>query len=330
MLDALIEFLAGVRRRCDQLVADPALDRGQGALLAGFLARVRAKKIGVLADPVALVYQIARAEGAAIDTRAEDLAAGCSLYYLALRLFDDVADGELAPPYAEAGPHVASHGALTLYTLALDAIHEAAPAAAAPAIRRALRRHSLRASAAQHRDLVGAIQPDEAGVLAHNGDKSSVFALIPELAALASGCDDARADAYRRVGEATCTMRQIANDLRDIFGKRESGDLARGVTTLPLACFAARASEDQRAELARLRAALPGSLEPIRRLLLASPAIQACAAAMEAARARVHRELLALAGPATPLDLHRAFVDAMAAELYRAPPIEPAPIYPSA
>lgn len=330
MLDTLKLDLAAARACADLIVADPLLDDGQRELLRAFLARARAARIGVVADPVALLYLIAAAEGVD-DRRALDgLAAGCTFYYLALRLFDDVEDDELGPPWAAVGPAIATHAALTLYTLAVDAILDATPPAARDAARRVLRDRSLIAAAAQHRDLAGAAPGDAAAVLAQGAAKSSVFALIAELAAIACGCPAERVAAYRRIGEATCTMRQVANDIRDIYGKRASGDLACGRVTVPIAAFHARADAAQRAELARLTLELPGSLEPIRRLLLAAGAIQAAAAAMEAARRQIHADVLAARGPGGPLDLYRAFVDAMAGELYRPPAVLPAPVHRAA
>lgn len=316
MLDSLATAVAAAHRRCDELVADPALDPVQSELLTAFFARARARKASVMADPAALPLLVGMAERGVANV---DLAAGCTLYYMSLRLFDDVADGDLSAPWDPNRATVADNAALALHMIAPAAILAATPNAHTSAARRAILHHSLRAVAAQHRDLSGTIAGDEAGVRRHNADKSSVFALSAEVAAIAAGCDPDRVAAYCRIGEATAEIRQIANDLHDLFGKRHSRDLERGVTSYPLACFAARATAAERAELGRLRAAGPDSLDAIRRLLLTGPAVRACAATMEAARQRVHAEVLALHPGGSPLDLQREFVDAVAAELYRRP-----------
>ena len=327
MLTEVTQFLGAVHERCIAIVTDPGLDAAQRELLRAYLVGARAAKIGAVADPAAVLCLIARAEH--VEDRAELrlLAAGCTLYYLALRLFDDIADDELDPPWDRVPTAILSHAALTLFTLAFDAIYAGAPTVAHESVRRALREHSLRASAAQHRDLTSAVPAGETAVLAHNADKSSVFALIVELGAIYCGCAPARVDGYRRVGDAISTMRQATNDIRGIFSGSCSGDLARRRNTLPIACFRARATAEQLDELAGLHARLPETLQAIRALLRRSPAIQACLAVIERARQQVHRELLTLVGPGSPLDLYRAFVDATAADFYRAEPVEPPPVF---
>ncbi|MCY1061130.1 polyprenyl synthetase family protein [Nannocystis sp. SCPEA4] len=314
--DTLAAAVAATHRKCDEIVGDPLLDPVQSELLLAFFARARARKASLMADPAALPLLVGLAESGKANV---DLAAGCTLFYMALRLFDDVSDHDLAAPWDPQRAPIADNAALALHMVAVDTIAAAVPAPRAEAARRCLRHHSLRAVAAQHRDLSGTIAGDEAGVRTHNADKSSVFALSSELAAIAAGCDSERVAAHRRIGEATAEIRQLANDLHDLFGKGHSRDLEREVVSYPLAVFAARASAAERAEMARMRAELPGSLEAIRRLLIAGPAVRASAAAMEAARQQVHAEILALFPAGSALDLHRVFVDAVAAELYRRP-----------
>ncbi|WP_434420562.1 polyprenyl synthetase family protein [Nannocystis pusilla] len=316
MHETLAIAVTAAHRKCDDVVRDPLLDSKQSELLLAFFARARARKASLMADPAALPLLVGMSECGRGNV---DLAAGCTLYYMALRLFDDVSDRDLAAPWDPQRAPVADNAALALHMVAVDTIAAAVPAGRAEAARLSLRRHSLRAVAAQHRDLSGTIAGDEAGVRAHNADKSSVFALSAELAAIAAGCEPERVAAYCRIGEATAEIRQIANDLHDLFGKPHSRDLEREVVSFPLACFAARASAAERAELQRLRAELPGSLEAIRALLLAGPAVRASAAAMEAARRSIHAEIAALFPAGALLGLHGEFVDAVADELYRRP-----------
>ena len=316
MHETLAAAVTSAHRKCDEIVSDPLLDPVQSELLLAFFARARARKASLMADPAALPLLVGLAECGKPNV---DLAAGCTLYYMALRLFDDVSDHDLVTPWDPNRAPIADNAALALHMVAVDTIAAAVPASRAEAARRCLRHHSLRAVAAQHRDLSGTIARDELGVRTHNADKSSVFALATELAAIAAGCEPERVAAHRRIGEATADIRQLANDLHDLFGKGHSRDLERDVVSYPLAVFAARASAAEQAEMARLREGLPASLDAIRRLLLAGPAVRACAAAMEAARQQVHAEILALFPAGSALDLHRVFVDAVAAELYRRP-----------
>ncbi|WAS94599.1 polyprenyl synthetase family protein [Nannocystis punicea] len=316
MHETLAIAVAAAHRKCDEVVRDPLLDPDQSELLVAFIAGARAGEAGPMADLAALPLLVGLCECGEANV---DLAAGCTLYHLALRLFDDVSDPDLVAPWGPERAPVADNAALALTMVAVDTLAAAVPAGRAEAARLSLRRHTLRAVGARHRDLGGTVAGDEAGVRAHNADKSSVFALSTELAAIAAGCEPERVAAYCRIGEATAEIRQIAEDLRDLFGEPRSRDLEREAPSFPLACFAARASAAERAELQRLRAELPGSLDAIRKLLLAGPAVRASAAAMEAARRAVHAEVAALFPAGSGLDLHAEFVDAVAAELHRRP-----------
>ncbi|WP_096327820.1 hypothetical protein [Nannocystis exedens] len=314
MHETLASAVAAVHRKCDEVVRDPLLDPAQSELLLAFFARARAGEVSLMADPAALPLLVGLCECGKANV---DLAAGCTLYHRALRLFDDGSEHDLAAPGGPRRARVADNAALALTMVALDTLAAAVPAGRAEAARLSLRRHSLRAVAARHRELGGTITGGEASVRAHNADKSSGFALSAELAAVAAGCEPERVAAYCRIGEATAEIRQIDDDLHDLFVGPRRCDRERDAPSFPLACFAARARAAEQAELQRLRAELPGSLDAIRELLLAGPAARACAAAMEAARRAVHAEVAALFPAGSALDLHAEFVDAVVAELYR-------------
>jgi hypothetical protein len=316
MHETLAIAVTAAHRKCDEAVRDPLLDPAQSELLLAFVAGVRAGKAGLMAEPAALPLLVGLCECGKANV---DLAAGCTLYHLAHRLFDDVSGHDLAAPWDPQRAPAAGNAALALHMVAVDILAAAVPAGRAEAARLSLRRHSLRAVAARHRELHGKVAGDEAGVRAHHADKSSVFALSTELAAIAAGCEPERVAAYCRIGEATAEICRIADDLHDLFGEPRSRDLERDAPSFPLTCFAARAGAAERAELQRLRAELPGSLDAIRGLLLAGPAVRASAAAMEAARRVIHAEVAALFPAGSALDLHAEFVDAVAAELRRRP-----------
>ncbi|MCY1059504.1 hypothetical protein [Nannocystis sp. SCPEA4] len=308
MRDQLASAISAVHRRCDEFVRDPLLDAAQSELLLAFLARAR--EAGGPENPSALPLLVGMAECGRANV---DLVAGCSLHAMALRRFDAVARRDLDAPWDDTRAPIAGNTALALHMLAVDAIAAAVPASRTEAARLSLRRHSLRAVAARHRDASGTIAEDEAGVRSHEADRSSAFALSAELAAIAAGCEPERVAAHCRIGEATAQIQQIAADLRELFSTGRDPDVLR----YPSACFAARASAAERAEMARLRAEPQVDRDAIRRLLLAGPAVRACTATLEAARRQVHAEILALFPAGSPLDLHREFVDSVAAGPYR-------------
>ncbi|MDC0718076.1 hypothetical protein [Nannocystis bainbridge] len=314
MHETLAIAVTAAHHECDDVVRDPLLDSAQSELLLAFFARMRAKKSSLMADPAALPLLVGLSECGKANV---DLAAGCTLYDMALQLFDDGSGPAAASDRRRAA--LVDNAGLALHMVAVDMIAGAVPAGRAEAARRSLQRHSLRAVAARHRDLGGTIAHDEAGARQHHADRASVSALSAELAAIAAGCEPERVAAYCRIGEATAEVGRIAEDLHDLLAAPRSRDLERGTLSFPLVCFTARASVAERAELTRLRAELPASLGAIRKLLLAGPAVRASVGAMEAARRTVHAEIAALFPVGSALDLLGEFVDAVAAERYRRP-----------
>lgn len=309
-------------------IADLRLDPEQRALLGEFFARQLGRRAGLFADPAAIALVICAAEGdgrEGADETTLRLAAGASLYYLALRIFDDAHDDELSGLAADLGPAVTGNAALALYTIAVELLMSAvddAPAAARVGLRRALLDHSLQAAGAQHRDLTARAPEGLGALLVQARQKSAVFALICECAAWASGAAPARVAGYRAIGEASATMRQLANDIRDVFGKGlRSDDLERRRWTLPVAALLEVGDDDTRGRFHALVDRLPdvGALAAIRLLMVERGAIHRLAGLMEGERRRIHAIAGELGAAAGPLAVYLEFVDAMAAELYRRP-----------
>lgn len=320
--DELSAFLDAVHDACAARVCQPALDAEMVAVLSAALAAHRARAVGLAARPAALLLLVARAEGHVVDDALREAAVGFTLEYLALTLIDDAADDELTGLAATLGPAVTVNAGLALYTLALDALHAAGHHASAErraALRACMSEHSLRAATGQHRDL-RRHQPatlDEAA--AQIAAKTALIAEIAEFAALLAGAAPARARAIGGATRHSCLMRQIVNDVRDLFGKRESGDLRDDRATLPILCFRSAADADAMRRYTTLRAELPASLPALRELLVGAGALTATARIMERARRSLHAEADALGLRGGPFDLYLDFADAMADQVYRRP-----------
>ena len=320
--DELSAFLGEVHAACAARLRQPALDAEVVAVLAAALSAHRERAVGLVAHPAALLLLVARAEGRALDEALREAAVGFTLEFLALCMFDDVADDELVGVAAALGPAATNNAALALYTLALDAL-SAAGHGAAPGLRAALRacmcEHLLRAVTGQHRDIR---RRDPAGVdeaAAQVIAKTSLIAEIAEFTALLCGAPPERARALAAATRHSCLMRQIVNDMRDIYGKPDSGDLRDGRATVPIVCFRAVADAADQARLTALTAELPATLPEIRALLVRSGAIAAVAGLMERARLALHAEARALGLCGGPFDLYLEFADAMAEQVYRRP-----------
>lgn len=325
----LDEFVRVTHSACEARLRGCAADPALAGLLLAALDQHRAHRVGPAAHPAALVLLVARSEGQVRCDMLLEAAVGFTLDYVALGLLDAVHDDELSGPLAAAGAAQASNGALAIYTLALDALHaaaEARPALERRALRRTLRRSAMRQAAGQHDDLRRARPRDLRAAAESVAAKASLLALVAEYTARLCGAGPTRAARYAALGRASCLMRQAVNDVRDIYGKPVSDDLAAGRASLPVACLRAVADPETLARFEALRLALPASMDALRGLLVAAGALAALAREMERARREVHAEARALGLPGGPFDLYLEFVDAMADQVYRrSPPHSPAP-----
>ncbi|HET6582974.1 MAG TPA: polyprenyl synthetase family protein, partial [Nannocystaceae bacterium] len=176
---------------------------------------------------------------------------------------------------------------------------------------------SMTLGRAQHRDLQG-VRPDGLERAARQAEeKTEAIPLAAELAALAMGCDMARVQTYAEIARSIGLLNQAANDLVDLYGKRESDDLRAGKWTLPLVAHFEQSDAAQREELVRLREALPGSLPRIRELLLAGGALTRVAQLIERVRRGVHERIRALGRTQAPIAMLGAHADAIASRLYK-------------
>ncbi len=183
-------------------------------------------------------------------------------------------------------------------------------------------RVALTTGRGQHLDLMGdkgATTPEE--VLVMQREKTASVALICECAALYSGVSDEEREHYRLLGENLALLVQVLDDVRDVYGKRRSPDLETGKVTYPLACFLETASPQQRAELARLKQALPESLPKIRELLYETGTLRKVAGSMDRFRRAVHHELAQLDEEAATHRLLLSVVDQLVETVYTPKPV---------
>jgi len=317
------EFLAAVTARTLAALEPAGLAAGQRELLARTVLRYEPlTRQNPLGNPLALVYLTVEAWRRPIDEGALDLACFANLYLLAADLIDDVQDEELArTPHAAAGPAIAINSGLTLLFLALDCLRRSARDGAELEARLALfNRVSLRAVAGQHQDLLGeraARTPAE--VLALHEAKTSSLALIAECGALAAGVDEPTRARYRRAGQAMARLVQVVDDLRDLFGKPCSPDLALGRPSYPVACLLDGADAGAAARWREVAAR--GDPGAVRALLYDSGAVRRAAGTLERLRREVHREIAATGSRAAA---HRTWldtVDLLVSSVYRPAPV---------
>ncbi len=298
----LLTFLSRIDQRLDTLVSNDVFHPTQREML---LKNTRQYRSLALSNPHfdplsrSLLYFIVRAWGRKIDEEVESVATFLAFYLLSADLLDDVQDDDLAgKPYAALGPAFASNDALALLFLGIGALHrslETQPSVSRMEQRlRLFQRTAILAAAGQHRDLMGAAaaqSPEE--VLAVLSARNSSLSMILGYAAVLSGCSEANAARYRRIGEKLALFVQIPGDLRDIFGKSISPDLATGKITYPIACFLRDATSQQRQRLEQLVCVMPNSIREIRELFYAAGVVEACATKMEELREDIHVEVAA-------------------------------------
>lgn len=315
-----------VRRAVDY----PDFCDDQRTLLKATVERALGTGSGGLGDPLSIMFLLACAHGRPDTDACARVGAFCMLYVLALDLFDDVQDDDLdGKPHAEAGPAIAVNSAIALSFLAQRELHAALPFLPSPQQQRALLaladRTGLAAVAGQHRDLLGsagASTPDE--VLAMQQAKTSSVILLAECGALLAGGDEDLCAHHRHIGEQLARIVQVRDDLRDIYAKRLSPDLATGKLTYPLACYLEEASDAERRDLARCLEGLPASMNEVRKRLYDGGAVMRSARTLETSRRSIH-DRIATMNVARPgyLRLVLDIVDELSSGVYVVPELAP-------
>lgn len=324
---SLTAFVNRVYSDCRAAVIDGPFCHEQGLLLNATVDRLfQASDASDWGQPLGLYYAIYRICGGLQDDVALALGRFSAFYIASADLFDDVQDEDLAgKPHDQAGPAIATNSALTLLTLALDAMGEASELE--PRDDRTLHylrlfnRVSLVAVAAQHRDLMGAsgAQTRDQVELMHRGKTSSI-ALLCECAALAGGADERTARQFYQLGEDLAAAVQVIDDVRDLVAKEESIDLITGKATYPLACFYEDADCAKRDKLSALLSQNPIDLDAVRTLLEQEGAFDQCATAVEHHRQRIFDRLGSTAGEGPHHRIVAEIVDHLASALYDPPP----------
>jgi geranylgeranyl pyrophosphate synthase len=326
---SLVQFVDGVHADCRAAVADERFCADQSALLGATVEQLfHATDPGDWGQPLGLFYAIYRACDAPEDAIAFLLGRFTAFYIASADLFDDVQDEDLAgKPHEAAGPAIATNSALTLLTLALDALGEASLLERRQDRKfeylRLFNKVSLVAVAAQHQDLMGQKGAQTRAEVEHmHRGKTSSIALVCECAALAGGADAVRAKSYYQLGEELAAAIQVIDDVRDLVAKEESVDLVMGKSTYPLACFHETASETSKMRLAELLAEEVIDLDSVRQILEQSGAFDECAVAVERHRARILELLLDGRSEGPHVRLLGEIVNHLASALYEPPELE--------
>ncbi|MEM6790715.1 MAG: polyprenyl synthetase family protein [Myxococcota bacterium] len=327
-MDGLRGFLERVYARVHTSLDHPRFHEGQRKTLRAVLQKpARRAATAPLGDPLSVIYLIVKAHGRDPDVQVEHIAAFGLLHLLSADLFDDVQDDDL-----DGGPHsdvpLAINDAITLTFVAQDELRQGMALEPDAGRRGTLHevacRLSLTAAAGQYRDLRGAdgaLSPEQ--VLAMHEAKTSSVQLLAECAALLARTDETEHARYREFGRHLAVFIQVRDDLRDIYGKAASPDLATGKISYPIACFLESEEADHDA-LMSLVAGLPETMPEVRSLLYRSGAVAQSARRLEVERRAMHTivsEIVGHSGPvaAAPLRVILDTIDGLAKGIY-APP----------
>lgn len=327
-LRGLSDFVRAVNERLRGMVEDSRFPPDQRLLLRETVARFeRHTDPNSHAQPLGLTYLVLQAWGGRLDQRAVHLGAFCMAYLCSGDLFDDVQDDDLAgKPHADTGSAIAVNSALALMFLAFDELRyvlQLEPDAALHArYLEAFNRVSLIGVGCQHADLLGArAVTSPADVLERDRGKTSSVALFLECGALLAGCSAATLTTYREVGGELAQMTQIVDDVRDVYGKSFSPDVATDKISFPVACLLEDGSLEQIGRFRALQRRHPESLSEIRELLYEVGAVERCALELERLRRSIHRRI---ASTGNACAAHRALlsvVDTLSGSLYAIDPI---------
>lgn len=340
MSESLDCFVSRVKERVTSRVADRLFPVDQAGLSIATVERCFANsQAGDWAQPLGLFYACYRSLGRETDEQAVELGAFLLLYVLALDLFDDVQDDDLAgKTFEAAGPAVATNSALTFLFVGLDALRVSMESERSLELRmrylELFNRVSLVAVSAQHKDLVGVHErsvsrerrgPSREALLETYEGKTSSVALFAECGALLGGADRSTARLLGCVGSDLARMVQVVDDVRDLFGKDLSPDLVSGKLTFPMVCFLEKASEEQLRRFEQLRgraqSADEDALPEVRELLFESGAIAGCAETLEDLRVGIHERIGGLSEQRSEHRMLLFIVDTLASSLYEPEPV---------
>jgi geranylgeranyl pyrophosphate synthase len=227
--------------------------------------------------------------------------------YAGAELLDDLMDGDLGPAWSRYHPAEVLLAGTTLIAtvpaLALATAH--APPRTIAALQRSLARGLLTMSAGQQSDLAltGSADAPLETVDAIAQQKSGALpAMLAAMAARLANAPARVAEQYERLGRALGTARQFRSDCHDLFGPRDSRDLAHGARGLPIALHLQGLAGAERSAFVELLDTARQSVaarQAVRRRLLDTGVLRACALliALYCAEAR---EALTAAAPRAP------------------------------
>ncbi len=192
----------------------------------------------------ALAYLAAGGDGRAVMP----VVAAWQAVHLALKLFDDVEDGDAGDHPSEAintGTGLLMAAQVALEQLAAYGVS----LGAARSVRLAFGRAVLRACVGQQSDLVAGRDPgastDPDGWLEIAGSKSGeLLGWAAWAGALVGTSDERTASCYHEYGYHLGVLLQVADDFNDVWRADGSSDLARGRLTLPV-CYALHVATDE-------------------------------------------------------------------------------------
>lgn len=240
--DAVLSCLRGFVEEASVCAAQRDLLNDALASLARTVAALRARGAVVpFFDLPIAVAHIAHIE----EASARELASACGLVFLALDIFDDLADGDWREGWAGRGPGELQLAAATLLSAATSLIiaRLRAPPATRVAMQERLSNALFRMSAGQQADLAMvdavAVDPEEV-IVSVAGKSGQQHALYCALAAQLGGLDPERIASFAEMGLHLGTAGQIASDCHELLCDPAMRDLANGTRTLPVALHLSR------------------------------------------------------------------------------------------
>ncbi|HMS40830.1 MAG TPA: polyprenyl synthetase family protein [Pyrinomonadaceae bacterium] len=185
------------------------------------------------------------------------LSAACSLIFLGLDIFDDVADGDFREHWRGHKPSEMNLIAATLLCSVPKMIIAEldAPPATIAAMQKTLAAGLLEMSAGQQADLTGAnrenisVEAVEKSVAGKGGAEVEMFA---RMAAQFAGASREQTDAYGKFAKNLGIAGQLASDCFEMFCDSDARDLKNGTRTLPLALHLERLTDEPRGEFLSL------------------------------------------------------------------------------
>lgn len=328
-INNISSFSLDIKDRVLQSFKEHNFDETQYSLLREtFLDYQNKADSNFFSSTLFIFYFIVKSFNKDFNEKSQLLASFSTLYIVSANLFDDIQDDDLKGKiYDKVDVPIAINTAITLLFLSLEFLTKAIDLEEDQNKKflylKIFSDASILAVKGQHKDLMGvSCFNNSQGVLNMQLEKSSSISMIAMCAGVFSECNNNELEKIKLMSEKMILIFQIVDDIRDIYGKKDSPDLVTSKITFPISCFLEIAKPNEISKFEGLKRNLPNSIGDIRNLLYSSGAINKSCEIIEESRRKIYQILYHLSRNNPIVRPILYLIDSFSSSLYKIPIIE--------